>query len=119
MSDRVRRRRRSWSVSFKQRVVAEASVPGVSVSSVARRHDLNTNLVFNWCRRFGGDETFLPVMVVDGSEAAAPGEGNDAEEAAKASRGDEIEISLSTGYRVRLRGAFDPDLVARLLRGLS
>ena len=30
-----------------------------------------------------------------------------------------IEIQLSNGHRLSIRGAFDPDAVARLLRGLS
>ncbi|MYF85249.1 MAG: transposase, partial [Rhodospirillaceae bacterium] len=43
---RVRRRRRRWSEARKRRIVAESNQPGVSVSVVARRHDLNANLVY-------------------------------------------------------------------------
>jgi hypothetical protein len=31
----------------------------------------------------------------------------------------EIEVALPSGHRVRIRGGFDPELVTRLLRGLS
>ena len=37
----VRRRRRRWSEARKRRIVAESYQPGVSVSVVARRHDVN------------------------------------------------------------------------------
>ena len=108
MSEKPGRSRRSWSVEFKRRVVAEASAPGVSVASVARRYDLNANQVFNWRRRYGGAGGFLPVAVV-GAEPPVPPAG-DAD--------GEIEIALAGGHRVRLRGAFDAERVVRLLRGL-
>ena len=44
--------RRRWSEAEKRRIVAESYQPGVSVSVVARRNDVNANLVFNWRRRF-------------------------------------------------------------------
>jgi len=31
-------------------MIAEASQPGASVADVARRHGVNANLLFNWCR---------------------------------------------------------------------
>ena len=40
--------RRRWSEAEKRRIVAESYQPGVSVSVVARRNDVNANLVFNW-----------------------------------------------------------------------
>jgi transposase len=43
-----RRSRRSWSDEEKQRMVAEAALPGASVADIARRHGVNANLVFNW-----------------------------------------------------------------------
>ncbi len=64
MSGKSRRTRRRRSDDFKRQVVAEASQPGVSVAAIARRYDLNNNLLFNWKRRFGVDIAFLPVEVV-------------------------------------------------------
>ena len=46
----ARRRRRVWSVDDKRRIVAETLAPGASVSIVARRHDLNANMLFTWRR---------------------------------------------------------------------
>src|SRR5919198_6351144 len=47
------RRRRVWSEEEKQRIVAETREPGSSVSIVARRHDVNANLLFTWRRKIG------------------------------------------------------------------
>ncbi len=34
--------------ALKRRIVAQTRVPGVSVSQVARRYDVNANMVFKW-----------------------------------------------------------------------
>jgi transposase len=44
-------RRRVYTLEEKRRVIAEACVPGVSVAEVGRRHGINANLLFNWCRQ--------------------------------------------------------------------
>ena len=111
-----RRKRRHWEDDEKRRIVAQTRLPGVSVSQVARRYDVNANLVFKWLRdpRFNAvaDETarFLPVSVIaepvlSVKDMAAP-EGK-------------IEITLREGHRVVVSGAFDPDAVSRLVRGLG
>ncbi len=51
-SSEIGRRRRHWSDEDKARIVAECEAPGSSVSMVARRHDLNTNMLFTWRRQF-------------------------------------------------------------------
>jgi len=68
----AKRRRRFWSDEEKRRIVAQTRVPGVSVSQVARRYDVNANLVFKWLRdpRFRpgpddrADASFLPAEIV-------------------------------------------------------
>ena len=55
--------RRSWSAEGKRQIVEESRRPGASVSVVARRHDLNANLLFTWRRQVGA---------VAGPEAAEP-----------------------------------------------
>jgi transposase len=63
------RRRRRWSDEDKARIVAECSAPGASVSMVARRHDLNTNLLFSWRRQFrqrpggSGEASLVPAVI--------------------------------------------------------
>ena len=59
--------------SFKRQVVAETFVEGASVAVVARRHGLNSNMVFGWRKdaRFISTEqaaVFLPI----GVEAKGP-----------------------------------------------
>jgi len=108
------KKRRVWSAAEKRLICGQARLPGVSVSQVARRYDVNANLVFTWLRdpRFGdsGGEvaSFLPVDIVRAPELAAPspGEGR-------------IEIELAGGHRLRIVGSYDPEALARLLRGLS
>ena len=117
MADHRSGKRRSYSTAFKRRVVAETLEPGVSVASVARRHGLNANMVFAWRRdpRFGpgGDgASFLPVEVTSTAITAAP-------EPIIPSSDSGIEIALASGHRLTLSGAFDPDMVLRLARGLS
>src|SRR5437773_2561663 len=64
-------KRRNWPEPFKRQVVAE-TLPGSSVSIVARRHDLNTNQLFKWRRELrpaappaaADANTMLPVEIV-------------------------------------------------------
>ena len=111
-----RRRRRFWDAGEKRRIVAQTRVPGVSVSQVARRYDVNANMVFKWLRdpRFnaleGDAASFLPVEVISGP---VPPVMDVAEPDGR------IEITLREGHRVVVSGAFDPDAVSRLIRGLD
>ena len=111
-----RLKRRLWEDDEKRRIVVQTRVPGVSVSQVARRYDVNANLVFKWLRdpRFKPPEevgcSFLPVGVIANP---TPPIIEVAPSAAK------IEITLANGHRVSISGAFDPDAVSRLVRGLS
>ena len=116
MADHRKGKRRSYSQAFKRRVVAATLEPGVSVASVARHHGLNANMVFAWRRdpRFGPGRdgaSFLPVEV-------APTEVTVAAPISPSSDG-RIEITLPSGHRLTLSGAFDPDMVLLLARGLS
>ena len=110
----AKRRRRNWSDDEKRRIVAQTQFPGVSVSQVARRYDVNANLVFKWLRdpRFKPGEEgcpFLPVEVIAEPPQPIP---------ATAASESKIKITLSNGHRVSISGAFDPDVLSRLLRGL-
>jgi transposase len=101
--------------------VAQTRVPGVSVSQVARRYDVNANLVFKWLRdpRFTAAEveepaaTFLPVEVIAAPPVIEPPVIEPRTPESK------IEILLSNGHRVSVTGEYDPDALCRLVRGLS
>ena len=67
--------RRKWTAEQKQRIVEETRAPGASVSVVARRYDVNANLLFKWKRlaeagQLGGalatteSAAFVPIGVV-------------------------------------------------------
>ena len=43
-------RRRRWSAEDKRAIVEEAELPGMSISYVARKYDINPSLLFRWRR---------------------------------------------------------------------
>jgi len=45
-------KRRRWPEALKQELMAATLEPGASVALVARRHDVNANMLFKWRRRF-------------------------------------------------------------------
>lgn len=71
------RKRRLWSTDEKRGIVAETRKAGASVSIVARRHDVNANMIFTWRREFdkqGRDRgaensTFVPALVSADAES--------------------------------------------------
>jgi transposase len=88
---------------------------------VARRYAVNANLIFKWLRdpRYAPDPTlasavleaprFLPVEIV--AETKSP--------MAVPVADNHIEIELAGGHRMRISGSYDPEALARLIRGLS
>ena len=48
-----RRKRRSWTIAEKRRIVDESLEDGASIAEIARVHDLNANQLFTWRRQFG------------------------------------------------------------------
>jgi transposase len=54
--------RREYQNWFKIQVVQECMAPGASVSVVARRHDLNSNMVFRWRREVRRGLLHIPSM---------------------------------------------------------
>ncbi len=78
MDTSKRVRRRIWSEALKREIVAAAAAPGASVSIVARRYDVNTNLVFTWRKLYGADAAsaltphLVPVMVTADQAATRP-----------------------------------------------
>ena len=114
---RGRRRRRRWSEARKRQIVAESYQPGVSVSVVARRHDVNANLVFSWRREYrelarvvGG---FVPV-VVSSTEGAEPTKLLPPPDIEPRPAG-RIEIALADGSRVTVDRDVDAAALSRVL----
>ena len=53
-------RRPNFPPDFKRKVVEASYRPGVSVSLIAREHDVNTNMVFRWRQQYQ-DGAFGPI----------------------------------------------------------
>ena len=119
-SPMVRRTRRLWSDDEKRSICLQTTAPDVSVAQVARRYAMNANLIFAWLRdaRFAPGEAhaaadapcFLPV------EIAAHVHRDDER---RTGNDGQIEVELAGGHRLRISGSYDPETLARLIRGLS
>jgi transposase len=112
--------RRRWSEEERRRIVAESFEPGASVSVVARRHDLNTNLLFTWRRRYGGEQRkaadvagFVPAVLT--SEAVSATASLPASLPDRAGR---MEIELPGECRVIVGRDVDTAVLGRIIRTL-
>ncbi len=116
----ARRTRRLWRDEERWSICLQTNAPGVSVAQVALRYTVNANPIFKWLRdpryrpkpETGSEEAgfrFLPVETV--AEARAP--------AAAPAVASCIEIKIAGGHRMRSSGNHDPEVLARLIRGLS
>jgi transposase len=110
------RRRRIWSEEEKRRIVAETREPGSSVSIVARRHDLNANLLFTWRRKMAAASgaaadamRLVPAVITPDPIPAVP----------PTVPSGRIEIALAGGDRVIVDATVDAAVLARVLRVLS
>lgn len=114
----VKPRRRRHSLAFKQQVIAEmlAGQVSVSVSVIARRHDINANLLFKWKRLYLADGAntdqhfnLLPVEMADTpgdrmTDAMTPGR---------------IEIVLSADRWITVHGEVSRDALHTVLEALT
>ena len=121
----VRRTKRLWTDEEKRSICVQTTAPEVSVAQVARRYALNANMIFKWLRdaRYAPGSAqgavdapvFLPVEIVNPARA----------EAARPILPSNVlpdcllEIELAGGHRLRVSGSYDPEGLARLIRGLS
>jgi transposase len=120
----ARRTKRLWTVGEKRSICLQTTAPGVSVAHVARRYALNANVVFKWLRdpRFApdpgaalaADRCFLPVEIVEDVQSESGPSAADVRDP-----GSLIEIDVAGGHRMRISGRYDPEALARLIRGLS
>ncbi|WP_264841007.1 transposase, partial [Burkholderia cenocepacia] len=60
MPNAARPAHRTYARAFKQQVIRETLEPGMSVSIVARRHDINANVVFGWRKQYREGKLELP-----------------------------------------------------------
>jgi transposase len=120
-------RRRSFTPEFKRVVVKESLAPGASVSSVALRHRLNTNMLFTWRRQYlrelaGVQAVNLLPVKIEGSEsvvsAGTSGPIPPEPSVRKLALPGCIEIE-AFGACIRLKGAVDTEALRSVLEVLS
>jgi transposase len=119
--------RTQHTIEEKLRIVQETHVRGASVAVVARRHNLNPNQVFAWRQLYlrgllnpqaaRGDLQMLPVKVstptvlpTERATRAAPSQSPRAKRASRL-----IEIRLSNGHSIVLRGRVDAEALSRVI----
>ena len=110
----VVRKRRSWTRDEKRRIVDESLAEGASIAEVARRHELNANLLFTWRRKMGVERSeqndptaILPVTII--AEAA--------DKAGPESSG-QMEIVLCEGERIIVWSDVEAAALTRVLKAL-
>ena len=110
------RKRRSWTRDEKRRIVEESLQEGASIAEVARRHEVNANLLFTWRRKMGVEPStendaasMLPVTIVP--ESVADGHSPDA--------AGQMEIVLSEGNRIIVWADVETAALMRVLKALS
>ena len=110
-------RRRRWSRSEKERIVAAAMEPGANASEVAREAGIHTSQLFRWrqqlCERTQVPAAFNPVAIAAEPAASSPMVAVTSEPAGS------IEIEFATGGRMRITGSVDARTVSALIKALA
>lgn len=111
----LRRRRRSWSLDEKRRIVDESLADGASIAEVARHYELNANQLFTWRRQFGVEPVaakerapIVPVTIAPDRTAA---------DSDLRSTG-QMEIVLAEGDRIVVWADVETAALSRVLKAL-
>jgi transposase len=111
----LRRKRRSWALDEKRRIVDESLADGASIAEVARLYDLNANQLFTWRRQFGVElaapqerASILPVTITPDTtmECSAPGPIG------------QMEIVLAEGDRIIVWADVETTALSRVVKAL-
>jgi transposase len=117
--------RRRWTPAEKRRIVEESLAPGVSVSEVARRHEVHPNLLHLWRKQErtgvvrgessagiadGGAVSFAAVTVAAESAPASP---------PPVPAAGTIEIEFACGARLRIIGSVAPATAGAVVAALA
>ena len=112
----LRRKRRSWALEEKRRIVDESLEDGGSIAEVARRHDLNANQLFAWRRQFGVEPAELKELAPILPVTIAPD--TTAEDSDPGSNG-QMEIVLAEGDRIIVWADVETAALTRVLKALA
>lgn len=117
--------RQRRTIEEKRRIVEETLAPGTSVAVIARRHEVNANLVFGWRRlyhqgllevREGGVElAMMPVTKAASRRRRSKRFKATPPAPSKRSVSGPIEIRFPSGDRISLPGPVDPKALAHLI----
>lgn len=114
--------RRRWPEEAKRKIVEETFKPGASVAIVARRYELNANVVFAWRRLYRAGEIgetvpdsgaeLIPVKVI----APDPGRKRvPRRPRAAVTQSEGIEVLLAGGTQVRFSGALAREALREII----
>lgn len=119
-------RRRYFAAEIKRKIVEETCQPGMTVSEVARRYNVSTNMLFNWRRECGlsasQQSKFVPVRVIENREEPQAIRFETPETLAQSPEGalePGIEIQLLSGRRLRFDGKVKPSTMRQLIAALE
>jgi transposase len=114
--------RRRWPEETKRRIVEETFKPGASVANVARRHELNANVVFAWRRMYRAEQLGRTASEVDAElvpvKVIAPDPGGKRireQPQATVSHTESIEVLLAGGTQVRFSGALAREALREII----
>ena len=110
-----RRKRRSWTLEEKRRIVDESLEDGASIAEIARLYELNANQLFTWRRQFGLEPatasdvaTLLPVTIAPEGEVETGSGGVG-----------QMEIVLAGGVRIIVWADVEIAALTRVLKALA
>ena len=116
-------KRRQYSKAYKRQVVEETLTGEDSVSVVARRHDINTNLLFTWRKQYlagkydtGEGSSLIPIAMTPVELSTPEHTEEDFRERSDKGR---LEIVLSGGHRVVVEGTVSPAMLRTALEVLT
>ncbi len=107
-------RRRRWDLGEKARIVAASYAPGVTVTEVARRHDISPQHLHQWRREAKAGKLLLPLEADTGFARVMVDCGGD--RPGRSTGVVEVEVD---GAVVRVRADTDLRLAAAVVRALK
>jgi transposase len=140
---KAKRRLKHYPLALKHRIVEETFAPGQSVSVVARRHDVNANLVFEWRKQYRqgtlgkgkrrtrsagtelirvgviGDNGALHGLPVTSSPSLAETTLPQAPAAREPRSAGMIEIEMKSGIKVRVDAGIEEGALRRVLAAIK
>lgn len=117
------RKRRNYSDEDKRRLIEEATRENASVSGVARKYGISTDLMFRWRKQLGMGpmHRIVPVTITDTADGLADLSAMSSQPTVPASpviverASPAIEVELAGGRRLRFEQGTDPATIQRLV----